>query len=87
MPITSSAKKALRQSLKHRTKNLKKRKALDAVTRKFKKLVAAGKLDDAKSFLPQVYKVLDKTAKAGVIKSGRADRIKSRLTRKLGVAK
>lgn len=52
--------------------------------KKFKHLVQAGKLAEARELLPKVYKVLDKIAKAKTIKRGRADRLKSRLALKLG---
>jgi len=46
-------------------------------------LVAEKKNDEAKKILPQVYKVLDKASKKGVIKKNTADRKKSRLTKLL----
>lgn len=83
MPQTKSAKKALRQSYTRRRRNLgRKRKAKD-VTKKFKKLVAEGKLKEARAELPLVQKTLDKVAKTGFIKQGKADRLKSRLSKKL----
>jgi len=83
MPITSSAKKALRQSIKRHALNLKKKKALDTTVKKYKKLIASGKRDEAGSFLPKVYQALDKTTKANIIKAGKADRLKSRLAKQL----
>ena len=47
----------------------------------FRKLVAAKKTEEAQSFLPQVYRALDKTAKAGTIKKNTASRLKSRLAK------
>ena len=44
-------------------------------------LVSKKKLEEAKKLLPQVYKILDKAAKVGLIKKGRADRKKSRITK------
>ena len=78
--ITESAKKAYRQNLKRRAKNQKDKKALAKVLKNYKNLVAAKNLEAAKNELPKVYAVLDKTAKAGIIKKNKASRLKSRLT-------
>ncbi len=83
MPITSSAKKALRQSKKHHIENLKRSEAFKDAIKKFKKLVEAKKLIEAKAALPAVYQTLDKATKTHVIKKNTASRLKSRLTRKL----
>ncbi|OGN07550.1 MAG: 30S ribosomal protein S20, partial [Candidatus Yanofskybacteria bacterium RIFCSPHIGHO2_01_FULL_45_42] len=80
---TKSAEKALRQSKKRRTKNLQKKEVFKTVVKEFKKLVVAGKFDDAKKILPLVYKKLDKAAKSGVIKKNKASRLKSRATKLL----
>ena len=78
--ITESAKKAYRQNIKRRLKNLKDKKTLVKVLKNYKNLVAAKNLDAAKNELPKVYAALDKTAKAGIIKKNKASRLKSRLT-------
>jgi ribosomal protein S20 len=46
-------------------------------------LVEQGKKEEAEKNIRNVYKVLDKAARKNVIKEGKADRIKSRLTKKL----
>lgn len=81
MPITKSAKKALRQSQKRRRRNLVYKKGVKEITKKIKNLVSQKKTKEAKSLLPQLYKILDKAAKAGVIKKETASRKKSRLTK------
>lgn len=81
MPITSSAKKALRQSLKRHNRNLAKKEAYKRLIRDIKKLLAAGKNKEAEKILPQLYKALDKAAKTNVIKKNKAARLKSRLTK------
>ena len=83
MPITSSAKKALRQSIKRRTGNLLRKKNLSNTIRKYKKLVEEKNMEEAKKMLPLVFKTIDKTAKVGFIKDNKASRLKSRLSRKL----
>mgnify|MGYP001605912198 CR=1 FL=1 len=73
MPITSSAKKALRQNRKIRVINEKRKKNLKDTIKKFKK--------DLKSEgLSLVYQALDKAAKMNLIKKNKASRLKSRLS-------
>ncbi len=79
MAITKGAKKAHRASLHKHVFNLRRKKALSDVTKKIRKLVAAGKSEDAQALVPLAYKAIDKAAKRGVIKSNTADRKKSRL--------
>jgi len=84
MPIIKSAKKALRQSLKKRTRNVLKMRKLKSLLKEVKTLVTraqAKREEEAKKLLPQVYKLLDKAAKTGLIKKNTADRKKSRITK------
>lgn len=81
MPITKSAEKALRQNVRRRKINLKRKADLKSVIKDYKKLIAAGKKEEAKKYLPQVYKKLDKSAKVNLIKKNKASRLKSRLSR------
>ena len=83
MPRTKSAKKALRQNIRRRERNLRTGTDLKEVIRKFKKFVEKKNLGEARSFLPQVYKKLDKLAKVGFIKKNKAARLKSRLSKKI----
>ena len=77
MPITSSAKKDLRQSLRRRAGNLAVAKTMKETVKKYKKSPSA-------ELLSQVYKRLDKAAKINVIDKNKASRLKSRLTKLLG---
>ena len=79
MPITKSAKKALRQSIKRRKMNLQRKKALKNIVVKIKKLKAEGKKTEAEKLISLAYKAIDKAAKRGIIKRGAASRKKSRL--------
>jgi small subunit ribosomal protein S20 len=81
MPITSSAKKALRQSLKRKKRNVKRKDSLKDLLKKVNNFIAQKKIDEAKKILPEIYQALDKTAKVGIIKKGRADRKKSRISK------
>lgn len=79
MPITSSAKKAHRASLRKRVFNIRRSDEMVAVVKNLKKLVLAGKKAEAEALIPKVYQAIDKAAKRGVINKGAAARKKSRL--------
>ena len=81
MPITKSAKKALRQNIRRRARNLVYKKKMKALIKEARGLVLGKKIEEAKKLLPQIYKILDKTAKVGVIKKNTASRKKSRITK------
>lgn len=87
MPNIQSAEKALRQSKKRRAGNLFKKNEFKSAVKDFKKLIAAGKYDDAKLLLPKVYQKLDKAAKVNVIKWNKADRLKANTSRMLAAKK
>lgn len=81
MPITSSAKKALRGSLRKKVFNLERKNKMKFVVKEYKKLIAEKKTKEAEKLLPSVYKEIDKAAKRGVIKKNAASRKKSRITK------
>ncbi len=85
MPITQSAKKAYRQSIRRRVRNLENIKAVKTVVKSYKKLLGGSSVEEAKKTLPQVYARIDKLAKTHYINKRKADRMKSRLARKLRV--
>ncbi len=79
MPITTSAKKALRGSQKKHVFNMRAKKSIDTIMKKFKKLVSEKNVKDALAILPSLYQVLDKASKIGYIKPNNASRNKSRV--------
>ena len=80
MPRITSAKKALRQSLKRRRLNRKRREAVKEALRRFKKSLTGGKIAEARDLVPGLYKTIDKAAKRGrVLKKNTAGRRKARL--------
>lgn len=83
MPVTQSAKKALRKSKKHYKTNKESEKVLKSEIKKFRKLVADQKVEEAKKQLSIVYKKLDKAAKTNLIKKNKAARLKSQLSKQL----
>lgn len=84
MPITRSAKKAFRQSVTRRARNLVKKEAYKKAVKEFRSLIAGKKADAAKAMLPVVFQALDKAAKTKVIEKNKASRLKSRLSKLLG---
>ena len=80
MPITTSAKKALRGSGRKHLFNLRKKDQVAKTIKQLKKLVNEKKVTDAEKLFPQVQKILDKAAKTGLIKKNTASRKKSRLS-------
>jgi len=81
MPIIKSAKKALRQSLRRQSRNIRKKDKIKGLLKKVKSLVSLKKTEEAKKLLPEIYKALDKGAKAGVIKKNTASRKKARIAK------
>jgi small subunit ribosomal protein S20 len=83
MPITSSAKKALRQNKTHQLRNVERKSAYKKQVTTFRKLILAKKMDEARAALPMVMKTLGKAAKAKVIEQNKASRLISRLARSI----
>ncbi|MFH1611796.1 MAG: 30S ribosomal protein S20 [bacterium] len=83
MPITKSAKKALRQNRTKRSFNLKRKNEMKSMIKEFRTLVSNSKKAEAEAILSKVYKTIDKAAKRGIIKDNTASRKKSRLTKSL----
>jgi small subunit ribosomal protein S20 len=83
MPITKSAKKALRQNKKRRERNLRRLNAMREAIKRIKKLVAENKKEEALKLLPLAYKAIDKACKTGVIKKNNAANKKSGIAKLL----
>ena len=81
MPITKSAKKALRQSKRRAARNLIKKDAYKAAVKKVRALAGSGKAKDIAEALSLAYKALDKASKTNVIAKNKAARLKSRLVK------
>lgn len=81
MPITQSAKKALRQSIRRKSQNTLRKDAFKEAVKEIKKLVSEKKAANAQKLLPSLYKALDKAAKTNAITRNKASRLKSRMTK------
>jgi len=81
MPITKSAKKALRVSTRKKVVNDQSKKLFKEATKAVERLVKDGKKDEAKKAVAKAQTTIDKAAKRGVIQKNTAARKKSRLSR------
>lgn len=81
MPIIKSAKKALRGSKAKKVFNDRRNKAMKLAVKSVKKLALDKKSKEALAKLAEVYQVIDKAAKRGIIKKNTAARKKSRLAK------
>jgi small subunit ribosomal protein S20 len=80
MPITQSAKKAIRGSLRKKAFNDQRKKAMKEIMKKIEKLAKTDKAEALK-LISSAFQAIDKSAQKGVIKKNNAARKKSRLSR------
>ncbi len=80
MPITKSAKKAIRGSLRKKAFNDRRMRTMKEIIKKIEKMAKTDKAGVAK-MLPSAFQAIDKTAQKGVIKKNNAARKKSRLSK------
>jgi len=83
MPITASAKKALRQNKTRHARNLVKKTGYKKAVTNFRRLAAGKNREEAAAALAAAFKALDKAAKTKVIEKNKASRLKSRLSKLL----
>lgn len=83
MPITKSAKKALRQNVRRHAANLKREGAYKKAVKEVRKLALQKRFDEARAKLAVAMQALDKAAKSKSIKKNTASRLKSRLAKSL----
>jgi small subunit ribosomal protein S20 len=83
MPITQSAKKAVRGSLRKKAVNDRQKRAMKEIIKKIEKSVKENKTDkkEAEKMLSSAFATIDKAAKRGIIKKNNASRKKSRLAK------
>ncbi len=79
MPITKSAKKALRSSSRKKVFNLKKKDLINKAVKNLKALVVKKDMKGATEYMKNVQKILDKSVKTGLLKLNTASRKKARL--------
>ena len=81
MPLIKSQKKSVRQSLKKRVFNDRRRRTMRRTLKKIREFLSAGEVKNANELLPNAYKAIDKATKRGVIKKNTASRKKSQIAR------
>jgi len=79
MPISRSAKKSLRKSIRNRKSNLSLKNKFKDIVKKFLLKPDADKAGEMQS-------MVDKAVKKGIIHKNKAARIKSQLSKKIGKA-
>ncbi|KAB2833565.1 MAG: 30S ribosomal protein S20 [Candidatus Brocadia sp.] len=87
MPTMKSAKKRLRQNIKHNLRNRAYRSALKTQIKGFLGVVKEGKVQEAEEKLRLTVKKLDKAVSKGILHKKTASRKKSRFTTKLNQIK
>ncbi|MBI2045969.1 MAG: 30S ribosomal protein S20 [Parcubacteria group bacterium] len=83
MPITASAKKALRSSARKKVFNDRRKRTAKEAVKNLEQFFVSKNKKEAEALLPQAYQAIDKAAKRGVIKKNTAARKKSRLARRI----
>jgi len=79
MPVIKSAKKQMFQNRKKRARNFPVRSQLKTTYKKALSLIKDSKLDEAKKYLPLVYRIIDMAAKKNILHDKTAARKKSRI--------
>ncbi len=79
MPISSSAKKRVRQNEKRRMRNKSVRSNVRTSVKTLRALVAGGNLDQARTQYSLTEKKLDQAVAKGILHKNTASRYKSRL--------
>ncbi len=83
MPNTKSALKRLRQNQERRLRNRRFKSITKTTMKKYLTLLENGKIEEAKTLLPEVTKKVDMAASKGVFHPNKASRLKSRLAQRL----
>lgn len=83
MAITKNAQKAVRSHARKRVFNIRTKVTLHDTVKAYRTLLTKKETEKAEALLPEVYQVLDKAAKRGVIKPNTASRKKARLVQAL----
>lgn len=82
MPVTKSAKRAFRKSLRRKALNDWRRNLIKQAVKNFKKAIKAQNKEEAQKWLRQIYKQVDKAAKRFFYKN-KANRLKARYAKLL----
>ena len=86
MPQSNSAKKRVRQNVKHNARNRKRKADIKDAVKAFDDAIRAGDKKKAAEQLQRCYKSLDQVAAKGTIHKNAAARRKARLAQRLNKA-
>ena len=86
MPNHKSAEKRVRQNEKRRAVNRANRSRMRTEIKRLRTALSLGDVDTAKSLLPAVVSMIDKSIQKGVVHRNAAARYKSRLTTSIATA-
>jgi small subunit ribosomal protein S20 len=82
-----SAKKRVRQNIKHRARNRARKENMRSQVKTFVTTLGAGDMNKAEEALRKAVAVMDKVAVKGTIHRNAASRRRSRLTKRLNAAR
>lgn len=77
---TPTALKRHHQSVKRREHNRAAKSEIRTTIKKFRESVAKGQKEEVNKLLPEIYSIVDKAVKKGILKLNKGSRTKSRLT-------
>ena len=83
MPSRRNAVKEVRKDKKRRARNVYVKTTLKTIRKDFDKIIEEGNAEKVQDSYKKLSSAVDKTVKKGVIKAGKADRIKSRCALKV----
>ena len=86
MPRRKTSLKRKRADIKRHLRNLKVKRELKKMLKKFQTLISAKNINEAKALIGKLFSQLDKAAKKKIIHHNTASRNKSRLTKRLAKA-
>ena len=81
MSLTKSAKKALRQNLKRRLWNERRKRKIKSLQKEIVRALQASNIEKAKELLPLFYKAVDKAVKRNTIKENKGNRLKAKIAK------
>jgi small subunit ribosomal protein S20 len=87
MAHSVSAKKRVRQNLRHRARNRWRKSTYREAIKTFRETILHGSVEDAEKQLQGIYKILDQVASTPTLHRNTASRYKSRLTTALNKKK
>jgi small subunit ribosomal protein S20 len=83
MPNIKSAKKRVKTTERNKLRNVSLKSAMRTAIKTVNELSNSGKIEEAKNKIPLAYQAIDKASKKDIIHKNAANRLKSRITKKV----